>query len=137
MSLLLTFMDLDKLYEAVEPKKWFFKGTATVAPGCPNAGMRFDIEDFIQVNGKSEIDAIKNVKFKICLDNGIKPTRLILSNYKIFAASELEPEENRLCPACAKVELSDGGICHFCGYEAENRPGEQVLYEPRLDMDIN
>ena len=133
MSLLLTFMELDKLYEAVKPEKWFFKGTATIAPGCPNAGKRFDIEDFIQVNGKSEIDAIKNVKYKICKDNGLAPTKLNLSNYNIFAASELEPEEDKTCPACEKAELSDGGICRVCGYEAENKPGEQILYEPRLD----
>ena len=136
MSLLLTFMELDKLYEDTNKQeksgKWYFKGIATVPPDRPHAGKSVTIEDFITVTGKSEADALKNVKFKIRKDNNLPEyTKLDLYDYTIFEESELQTVD-KTCPVCRKVKLSDGGHCRICGYEAENPPGEQTLIDPTI-----
>lgn len=118
MSLLLTFMELDKLYENYSALqnigKWYFKGVATVPPNRPHANKIFKINDFITVTGKSEADALNNVKFKIRKDNNLPVnTRLILSDYTIFERSEVE-SKRKICTRCEKAALTDGGICPIC-----------------------
>jgi hypothetical protein len=113
MSLLLTFVELDRLYES-QNTEWVFIGTATVPHWSTYSGRTFTIEDPIVVNGKSEADALNHVKYVIRNRNNLPNyVPLVLSNHVICKKSELEVSSNDVCIVCGTA-LSDGGMCPIC-----------------------
>ena len=114
MNLLLTFMDLDKLYED-KASEWIFTGKAKVPHYSTFSGRSFKAYD-LAVRGKSEADALKNVKYTLRKRNNLpNNTPITLYDYVICEKSEIitTKPQYRSCSEC-DTPLTDSGLCPVC-----------------------
>lgn len=140
MSLLLTFMELDKLNESANKRKksestctWSFIGKAGFwnrRLGCEDT---ITISRPMETSAKSEAEALNNIKYRIRQNNNLlKDTALYLFDYELLNKTEFDnaskPTAER--PFCKKCEraLTDSGYCPVCDI------GEEDLDEGIFDV---
>ena len=113
MSLLLTFMDLDRLYEN-KASEWLFTGKAKVPQYSERSGRSFELSN-LTVHGKTEAEALKNVKYTVRMRNNLpNNTPLVLYDYVICEKSEIiKKSDNKTCYKCNTL-LTDGSSCPVC-----------------------
>lgn len=132
MSLLLTFMELDKLNESTNKHKkskstctWAFIGKAGFwnrRLGCDDT---ITISRPMETSAKSEAEALNNIKYRIRQNNNLpKDTALYLFDYELLNKTEFDnaskPTAER--PFCKKCEraLTDSGYCPVCDIGEED-----------------
>jgi hypothetical protein len=116
MSVLLTILELDKLYEsgkkrAKEPV-WIFVGKAKVQPWSTYSGRSFEIEDPIYVRGSTEQQALTRIKGAIRNANNL-PEYVPLALFEYEIQEWPEDIERPECAECG-ILLNSAGECPIC-----------------------
>lgn len=103
MSLLLTLMDLDKLYESNEPKVWLDR--RTLINNIKNSGRDYNFDRYSD-------EGLFRIWERIQKED---EEAAAIKEYQAF----LNADRHKTCPECG-MRLNDGGTCAICDHGEED-----------------